>query len=65
MEERTITCPYCWESISLYLEPDIGEESITVVEDCYVCCSPIEITYAARDGVVKIYDHHAIEGNSF
>jgi len=28
---KTITCPYCWESY---------------IEDCYVCCRPIEIYIA-------------------
>lgn len=65
MEEQTITCPYCWESIILYLEPDIGEEKITIVEDCSVCCRPIEITYTLQEGHVKIYDYREIEGNRF
>jgi len=56
MEEKIITCPYCWESIRVYLEPDIGEEKITIIEDCSVCCRPIELTYSVKDGQMKIYE---------
>jgi hypothetical protein len=64
MEEISITCPYCWQKINLYLERDIGDEKITVIEDCTVCCRPIEVTYATQDLKVKNYEYHAIEGNS-
>jgi len=61
MEEKIISCSYCWESIRVYLEPDIGEEKITIIEDCSVCCRPIELTYSAKDAHVELYDYHAIE----
>lgn len=65
MEEINLTCPCCWQKIKLYLETDIGDENITVVEDCTVCCRPIEITYSISGNQIKNYDYHAIEGNSF
>ncbi len=39
LEEQSITCPYCWESISVLLEP--GDMGGSYVEDCQVCCRPI------------------------
>jgi len=40
LQESHIDCPYCWESISVLLNPeDLGEQYI---EDCQVCCRPIE-----------------------
>ncbi|WP_331774735.1 CPXCG motif-containing cysteine-rich protein [Sulfurospirillum sp. 1612] len=65
MEEKIITCPYCWESIHVYLEPDIGEEKICIIEDCSVCCRPIELIYGIKNGNIKLYDYHEIEGNRF
>ena len=65
MEEINLICPCCWEEIKLYLETDIGDEKITVVEDCIVCCRPIEITYAISENKIENYEYHAIEGNSF
>ena len=41
MEEHFFQCPYCWETISMLLDPSV---SATYVEDCEVCCNPIEIT---------------------
>ena len=39
LEEKTINCPYCGESISVLInEEEIGQEYI---EDCQVCCQPI------------------------
>ena len=41
LEERPIICPYCGEAISLLVDCSITEHSY--VEDCEVCCQPIEI----------------------
>lgn len=62
MEELDLTCPYCWEQITFYLERDIGDEKITIVEDCRVCCRPIEISYSISDGEIRQCDYHGIEG---
>ena len=40
LQESSIYCPYCGESIEVLLNPeDVGAEYI---EDCQVCCRPIE-----------------------
>jgi hypothetical protein len=36
-----VTCPYCGEPIELLLDGSAGEQSY--VEDCPVCCRPIEV----------------------
>ena len=38
MYEHFFQCPYCWETISMFLEP-------VNVEDCEVCCRPIQLIY--------------------
>ena len=43
MEEHFFQCPYCWEEISMLLEPSNQEQQY--VEDCEVCCRPIQIQY--------------------
>ena len=48
--EHFFTCPYCWEEISILL--DISVTAQTYVEDCEVCCNPIEIRYVVEDGAV-------------
>ena len=42
--EYFFTCPYCWEEISMVL--DISVRRQTYIEDCEVCCNPIEVRYA-------------------
>lgn len=39
MEIHFFQCPYCWSQISILLDPSISQ---TYVEDCEVCCNPIE-----------------------
>lgn len=50
LHERTFTCPHCWESISMLLDPSVREQ--TYIEDCEVCCRPIRIHYAMQNGAV-------------
>ncbi|PWH84404.1 CPXCG motif-containing cysteine-rich protein [Algibacter marinivivus] len=42
MIEHYFTCPYCWETISMLLDNSISKQ--IYVEDCEVCCNPIQIT---------------------
>ena len=49
--EHAFTCPYCWETITMLLEPSTDLQSY--IEDCEVCCNPIEVTFSVdADGVV-------------
>ena len=42
MEEHFFQCHYCWQQISMLLDPSIGKQEY--IEDCEVCCNPIQIT---------------------
>lgn len=42
-----IQCPYCGECITLLVDDSIGPQRY--VEDCQVCCRPIEIAVAIDD----------------
>ncbi|MDC1167466.1 CPXCG motif-containing cysteine-rich protein [Flavobacteriaceae bacterium] len=42
MLEHFFQCPYCWEEISMLLDTSISKQ--TYIEDCEVCCNPIEVT---------------------
>lgn len=44
MLEHFFNCPYCGEEISMLLDPSVRQQ--VYVEDCEVCCNPIEV--AAR-----------------
>lgn len=48
LTERHFSCPYCGERISMLLDMTVGHQQY--VEDCEVCCRPIEIRYGVDDG---------------
>lgn len=43
-------CPHCGERISMFLDLSAGSQRY--VEDCEVCCNPIEISYRAEEGSI-------------
>ena len=45
--EHSFACPHCGEEISMVLDLSVREQ--TYVEDCEVCCKPIEISYTVTD----------------
>lgn len=50
MEEHHLTCPYCWETISMLFDPSVSQQEY--VEDCEVCCNPIYLNVTANNGVI-------------
>jgi len=44
LEETAITCPYCGEAITIVVDGSAGDQRY--VEDCFVCCQPIELVIA-------------------
>jgi len=48
IEDRSVTCPHCWEPVSLEL--DLSVPGQDYIEDCQVCCQPMRIVYAVVDG---------------
>jgi hypothetical protein len=52
--EYFFSCPYCWERISVVLDTSVRTQ--TYVEDCEVCCQPIEVRYAIQDDEVADFE---------
>jgi len=42
MNEYFFQCPYCWKEISMLM--DLSQNHQTYIEDCEVCCNPIQLT---------------------
>lgn len=43
LHEQRISCPYCGEIITLLLDLSVPEQAL--IEDCQVCCQPIQLQY--------------------
>ncbi len=52
--EYLLICPYCWKEISFILDTSVTVQ--TYVEDCEVCCNPIEIKYEIINGEVAVFE---------
>jgi hypothetical protein len=59
MEEQFFQCPYCWQSISVLLDSSVAEQ--TFVEDCEVCCQPIEITVTFEANELTGFEANSLE----
>ncbi len=57
--EHEFTCPYCWEVISMVIEPTPEQQSY--IEDCEVCCRPIEIRFAGDKDGLTMFEADSIE----
>lgn len=57
--EHFFQCPYCLAEISMLLDPSIHEQSY--IEDCEVCCNPIQISYRFSNGEVQTFEADSID----
>ena len=58
--EHFFTCPYCWQQISMVLEP--SEETSEYIEDCEVCCRPIELSFQFENDTLLSFNAKKMEG---
>lgn len=42
IKEQALYCPYCGESISMLIDCSVDQQEY--IEDCQVCCRPINIS---------------------
>lgn len=59
MEEQFFQCPYCWQHISILLDPSVDDQ--TFIEDCEVCCQPIEVNVGFDQQDMVYFDARPIE----
>jgi transcription elongation factor Elf1 len=45
--ECRISCPYCAQSMEVVLDLSGGSQSY--IEDCQICCQPMQIRFEALD----------------
>ena len=52
--EQRIHCPFCGEPVYVLLDTSAGGQSY--IEDCQVCCRPMQISYTcSEDGVDDVW----------
>ncbi len=56
--EYFFTCPYCWQRISMVLDTSVSSQ--TYVEDCEICCKPIEVQYAVEDDTIVAFEANTL-----
>lgn len=59
MFEHFFQCPYCWEEISMLLDTSAAQQ--TYIEDCEVCCNPIELTVVFSNKELVQFEATGIE----
>ena len=57
--EHFFQCPYCWEIISMILDESVPHQ--TYIEDCEICCNPIEVSPVFEDAELVSFDAISIE----
>lgn len=58
--EQEYTCPHCWRTSVIQL--DLTVRSQTFVQDCEVCCNPIEFRYTIHAGELESFDYASASG---
>jgi hypothetical protein len=48
-----VECPYCGETFDVRVDP--GEEGQSLVQDCQVCCKPVQLSVDIEDGEISIF----------
>ena len=59
MDEYFFQCPYCWEQISMLI--DTSQSRQNYIEDCEICCNPIQIDVTCEDQEIVSFEAENIE----
>jgi hypothetical protein len=52
IENETVQCPYCGEIIDIFVDTTVALQNY--IEDCPVCCRPIEISVSVLDDDITV-----------
>jgi len=59
MNEYFFTCPYCFQEISMLIDISLPHQEY--IEDCEVCCNPIEVKVSVDDHEITHFEVFSIE----
>ncbi len=60
LAEQKYTCPHCWRTSVIQIDLTAGSQSF--VQDCEVCCNPIEFRYETQSGELVSFDYESAAG---
>ena len=52
IQNKAVQCPYCGEIIDVLIDTSVEKQDY--IEDCCVCCRPIEFSVAVLDEVISV-----------
>ena len=58
MYEHFFECVHCGEEISMLLDSSVQQQKY--IEDCEICCNPIELEVSFEDGALKGFSAEGI-----
>lgn len=60
LEMQAISCPYCGETIDLTIDCSVNFQEY--IEDCQVCCQPINMSISvSEEGDIQVDARHQDE----
>ena len=58
MIEHYFDCPHCWENQLKMIDPSINNQNF--IEDCQVCCNPLEFDLIIQDNILQSFSVKSI-----
>ena len=59
MIEHYFNCPHCWQNQLKIIDPSVREQSF--IEDCEVCCNPLEFNLRVENNVIEIFSVDSLD----
>jgi transcription elongation factor Elf1 len=57
--EEYFNCPYCWQNQLKMVDPSIEKQNF--IEDCEVCCNPIDFHIKVENNEVVLFNSEKID----
>ena len=52
-----VQCPYCGEDFEVRVDP--SEEGQSMIQDCQVCCKPVQVAVEVEEGEVEVFAYRS------
>ena len=59
MIEHYFNCPHCWQNQLKIIDSSIEEQCF--IEDCEVCCNPLEFNLRVENNIIEIFSVDSLD----